>query len=36
VLLIVEHAEIKTGQQIAQMRAAGQLRETQPLNPPPR
>ena len=33
--VIVERAEIKTGQQIAQMRAAGDLRATQP-RPPPR
>ncbi len=34
--VIVERAEIKTGQQIAQMRAARELRATQPLPPAPR
>ena len=32
--VIVERAEIKTGQQVAKMRAAGELRRTQPLRPP--
>jgi cyclophilin family peptidyl-prolyl cis-trans isomerase len=32
--VIVERAEIKTGEQIAQMRTAGQIRGTQPLSPP--
>jgi cyclophilin family peptidyl-prolyl cis-trans isomerase len=34
--VVVEKAEVKTGQQLAELRAAGQLREPQPLPPAPR